>query len=81
MGPILCSKEIPKSSLSNIDVQWSFFKGVIERQRWVLSTAGQNSQYQNVEYRVYLTARKGGKGCCLLQDKTSIEKSFFPENF
>jgi hypothetical protein len=48
MGPILCSRELPKSSLSNIDVQWSFFKGVIERQRWVLSTAGQNSQYQNV---------------------------------
>jgi hypothetical protein len=40
MGPIRRSRDLPKSSLSNIDVQWSFFNSVIESQRRVLSTAG-----------------------------------------
>ncbi len=47
MGPILCSKELPKSSLFNIAIQQSFFNSV-ERRKWVLSTtAGQNPQFQH----------------------------------
>jgi hypothetical protein len=46
MGLILCSRGLPKSSLSNLFNRVSL-SSVTEMKRWVLSTAGQNPQFQN----------------------------------
>ncbi len=75
----LQKKDTMKPSISKC-----LFQGVcnsVERQKWVLSSAVES--YLKVGCpiqlfnRVSLTVQKGRNGCCLLQDKTSIEKCFF----